>query len=166
MRGNAIAIIREVLSEAVKQAREGKVFPIGLLVCLTLVTLLLVKASVSLMFLPKDSRCAVEGIVRINGEAIRQGEVTFSPITSADGQRRSTLISNGLFSLPRSRGLLRNHDYAVEVRGLRPTGETYQSHGQTVDQLEQFVSARFNAASELRVRPSSRSERLEFDLTQ
>jgi hypothetical protein len=159
-----IAVIRECLVEAVSQARAGKFLPVGLLAAVAGCALLMIRASVWLMFASGGAQCAVEGSVRFNGKEIRQGEATFSPMTVADGQRRSTVITNGAFSLPRSRGLIRGHDYAVEIRGMRPTGKTYASQGQLVDELEQFVPERFNTSSELRVRPSSSTSRLEFNL--
>ena len=95
-----------------------------------------------------DGRQQVEGQVTIDGQPLEEGYITFRP--QGEGQPGGSAIAKGQFRIPAGKGLFAGM-YNVEIKGMRPTGETYvdSESGKTEQELEQFVPAQYNTRTTL-----------------
>ena len=114
-----------------------------------------------------DGRLAVEGSVQVDGAPLDQGEIVFLPSGSTKGPLAAGEIVDGNFRIPANKGLVAG-SYRVEITADRKTGKKIQADERSsdmVDQLEQYLPAKYNDSSELTAEIQSGGEPLSFELT-
>lgn len=104
-------------------------------------------------------RVAVEGSVTLNGEAIEEGTITFTPAHGGEGPIAGGPIVAGKYALSSQDGPIAG-PHRVEIRSVRKTGQMVPSpviaesdgppvENQLVEQYVQVVPAEFNSRSTL-----------------
>lgn len=96
-------------------------------------------------------RYALSGSVNLDGQPLEEGAISFRPEEGTPGPSAGGAINEGAFSIPASGGPLAGR-FRVEISASRP-GESFVPgmDGQMVPAYEQFLPARYNSESELRV---------------
>lgn len=69
-------------------------------------------------------RAAVSGTVRVNGQLLERGVITFAPVEGTVGPGAGGPITNGEFDLDQRTGPVVGAN-KVEIRGWRKTGKKY-----------------------------------------
>lgn len=158
------SVVLEILLELARQARAGKAPALALVGIAACALVMLTAVVLTWTLSGSGTVCAVEGRAKFMGSPIEKGEVIFTPQSGGAGQRRSALIVAGVYRLPAERGLRRDQEHTVEIRALRPTGRMYRSQGLDIEELEQFLPPKFNTESDVKIRPTSSRNRIDFDL--
>lgn len=95
-------------------------------------------------------RGAVEGTVTLDGAALPDGVIRFTPTAGTTGPMVEAQIANGAFSLPKATGPCVGTQ-RVEILSFRTTGRKIVNEGVESDEIVQVVPERYNSASELTV---------------
>ena len=96
-----------------------------------------------------SDRAALEGIVTLDGEPLPDGQIVFLPQADATGPSAGSTIENGNYSVPADMGLFAGN-FRVEITAERKTGRKIVGFlGEEVDQVENYLPARYNDQSEL-----------------
>ena len=97
-----------------------------------------------------DGRRAIEGTVTLDGEPLAKGTITFRPQPGTSSPTAGATISGGRFSVPGDKSVLAG-TFRVEIIATRKTGKKSQDPilGIMVDEVEQYLPARYNQQSEL-----------------
>ena len=95
-------------------------------------------------------RGAVEGTVTLDGAALPDGVIRFTPTAGTTGPMVEAQIANGAFSLPKTTGPCVGTQ-RVEILSFRTTGRKVVNEGIESDEIVQVVPERYNATSELTV---------------
>lgn len=95
-------------------------------------------------------RGAVEGTVTLDGAALPDGVIRFTPTAGTTGPMVEAPIANGAFSLPKATGPCVGTQ-RVEILSFRTTGKKLVNEGIESDEIVQVVPDRYNSASELTV---------------
>ena len=100
------------------------------------------------------------GTVSYQGQPVAVGEIVFEP-QSERGQRRTALVKDGRFELPKREGFPLGQSYLVRVYGYRETGEKYENADMSQSAViqEQFLPTRYNQATELTFETTSQNLR-------
>jgi hypothetical protein len=113
-----------------------------------------------------SGRVAVSGRVTVDGQALESGVIAFLPAEGTKGPAAGAEIKQGAYSVGRQGGPLPG-TYRVEIKGTRKTGRQIKDSFSTamVDEIEQFLPAKFNTESELsaEIKPGG-SDSLDFTL--
>jgi hypothetical protein len=97
-------------------------------------------------------RIAIQGNVTFEGQPLMEGDIVFAPrqqgLPMSVGE-----ISSGKFSIPKDKGPSPG-SYDVKISGYRKTGRKvapspYTEQRQEAEEIEQFLPAKFNEATEL-----------------
>jgi hypothetical protein len=98
--------------------------------------------------------------VSYQGQPVAVGEIVFEP-QSERGQRRTALVKDGRFELPKREGFPLGQSYLVRVYGYRETGEKYENADMSQSAViqEQFLPTRYNQATELTFETTSQNLR-------
>jgi hypothetical protein len=80
-----------------------------------------------------DRRETVRGTVALDASPVVQGTVAFEAVQDGDRRSTGTIIVNGQFELPKTKGVLPGK-YLVRVAPLRPTGRKVGSFGKEIDE--------------------------------
>jgi hypothetical protein len=99
------------------------------------------------------SHAAVSGKVTLDGQAVQQGKILFEP--TAKGKMSVGEIADGAYAIPEERGPTVG-TCIVRITATRPTGKklkaaVYADDQTPVDVLEQYIPAKFNQLSNVRV---------------
>jgi len=99
------------------------------------------------------SKVAVSGSVTYDGEPIADGQVAFEP--RGEGRMEFGIITDGKYSIPQEFGLVPG-TYLIRITGNRPTGQmakldSFVTDDRSREIFEQFLPAKYNAASQLEV---------------
>ena len=99
-----------------------------------------------------DKRSAVSGTVSIDGNPLPEGQIVFEP--QGSGRMGVGLIADGRYSIPEDRGAFPGN-YIVRITAERPSGKmvapgAYDADQTPVELTEQYLSPKYNTASELR----------------
>ena len=95
-----------------------------------------------------DSRAAVSGTIKLDGEPIKQGTISFIP--EEKGPTAGTVIRDGEYSIPQDVGVFVGKN-KVEVRSVQETGRKIKNpygDNEIVEALE-AVPHRYNLRTEL-----------------
>lgn len=105
----------------------------------------------------KVERTAVSGVVSLDGEPVKDGQVSFEPAQGASGKMEFGIIADGKYSIPEQFGLAPG-EYLVRITGNRATGKmaepdafTEASQENSLEIMEQYIPPQFNTGSNLKV---------------
>jgi len=110
--------------------------------------LLLLLVAVAGCGTPDESRAAVSGTIKLDGEPIKQGTISFIP--EEKGPTAGTVIRDGQYSIPQKVGAFVGKN-KVEVRSVQETGRKVKNpygDNEIVEALE-AVPHRYNLRTEL-----------------
>ncbi len=109
-------------------------------------------------------RRAVSGTVRLDGNAVADGVVVFTPL--GKGPSAGGKVKNGEFNIPKDDGPSPGK-YRVELSAYRDTGKTYrdEASGHTIPVTESIIPPQYNRNSKLQVEVAETGKNhFEFDL--
>lgn len=105
----------------------------------------------------KVEKAAVSGTVSLDGEPVKDGQVSFEPVQGASGKMKFGIVVDGKYSIPEEYGLVPG-EYLVRITGNRATGKKAEpdafldgSQGVSMEIMEQYIPPQFNTGSELKV---------------
>jgi hypothetical protein len=106
-----------------------------------------------------SNRGAVTGKVTVNGELLKEGQLSFVPVDPSLGPSAGATIINGEYKIDGAKGPLAG-EYLVQINAFRKTGKKiWDGMGDEqapagkknfVEEVEAFIPPKYNAASELR----------------
>lgn len=101
------------------------------------------------------NRAAISGLVKLNGELIEEGTITFSPISPTTGPATGTKINNGSYSISKESGPVVGNN-RVEVTAYKKTGKKIEAGtpnppGTMVDEIVSLIPKNYNTQSKLTV---------------
>lgn len=102
-------------------------------------------------FWPSENRAAIEGLVKLDGDPLERGVITF---ISQDGKNVNTsaLINQGRYLLSANNGPAIGKN-KVEIRSEKKTGRSIQKPGapagDPIPEVVEAIAERFNAKSQL-----------------
>ncbi len=112
-------------------------------------------------------RGGVSGQVAFDGRTIESGTIVFIPTSSAPGTSATGEITAGKFAIPvktgPSLGTHRVEILAMRNNGKKEAGSPYPP-GTMVDDIEQYIPARYNHKSELQADVKSGDQTINFEL--
>ena len=99
------------------------------------------------------NRVGVSGSVRVDGQPLESGSISFLPAAGTGGPTAGAEIRQGTYSVPAESGPAPGK-YDVRIKATRKTGRRIKdgfSHppDDMVDEIEQFLPAKYNTQSEL-----------------
>ena len=120
------------------------------------------------------SRAGVSGTVTVNGQPLEAGDISFAPVAPQGGPTAGAAIVRGRYKVSAEQGLLPG-EYKVQVHAFRGTGKkTWDGMGEPsapasqkhyVEEMEQYIPAAYNDATELRARVvAGKTNDFKFDL--
>lgn len=111
------------------------------------------------------NRVSVGGKVTVDGHPVESGTISFMPVTGTPGPSAGGPIRAGVYAISANAGPSPGK-HRVEIKAMRKTGKSVtDDFGNTKDQIEQFVPARYNSQSELTVELKPGGNRdVNFDL--
>lgn len=98
--------------------------------------------------------CSVSGEVRFDSQPIAQGDLRLDPVDGTLGPGGSAKIVDGKFVIAQAKGMLAGR-YLVRITATRATGrkvknrENLSGNQREIEEVVQFIPARYNFASEL-----------------
>ena len=106
-----------------------------------------------------------EGTVQLDKAPLQEGYITFTPQLDTSGPSAGSRIENGRFSIESEGGTFVG-TFRVEITAMRKTGRKISDPiGQLVDELEQYLPARYNKQSELTAKVTKEGpNKFEFEL--
>ena len=113
-----------------------------------------------------DRRAAASGTVRIGGEPLVEGAISFFPIEGTSGPSAGGIIEQGEYSIPRSQGVAVGRN-RVEIRGFRNTGRKVPDiwdPNRMLDERVHILDAEYNDRSTLVREVQPGANRFDFDL--
>ena len=114
-----------------------------------------------------SDRQSLEGTVTFNGVPLAEGQITFVPQRGTKGPTAGDKITEGHFSISPKGGTFAG-TFRVEIVATRKTGKKAKDYrtGEMIDNIEQFLPARYNRQSELTAEVTeSGPNQFEFALT-
>jgi hypothetical protein len=106
-----------------------------------------------------SNRGAVKGKVTVNGEPLKEGQLSFIPLDPRLGPSAGAPVTNGAYQIDAVRGPLPG-EYQVQINAFRKTGKkTWDGMGDEnaaagqknlVEEIEAFIPSKYNTASDLR----------------
>ncbi len=113
-----------------------------------------------------SSRHGLRGTVKLDGEPLANGTISFTPQPGTAGPTAGSVITKGTYDVKSSKGLLPG-SYRVEITGWRFTGRKITNRlGQEEDETESVVPTQYNKQSELTADLAADGARqFDFDLS-
>ena len=112
-------------------------------------------------------RGAVNGQVTFDGQPIANGTIVFVPTHTGPGASATGDIVAGKFTIPvkqgPSLGIHRVEVLAMRNNGKKEAGSPYPP-GTLVDDIEQYIPAKYNHQSELKAEVKSSTPTINFEL--
>jgi hypothetical protein len=111
-------------------------------------------------------RAAVSGTVKVDGEPLAQGAITFQPTEGTEGPSAGGAVTDGKFDIPRENGVVVGKN-RVEITGNRKTGRKVPDAGKPgtmSDELVSAVSVEANRKSNLVKTVTSGTNTFDFDV--
>lgn len=122
---------------------------------------------------PGPERAEIKGTVTLDGEPLEQGGLQLFPAEGTQGPTAGSQIVNGKYHVAREKGPVLG-TYRVVITSVRKTGkkvplgpESLSPHAPPtamVDDVEQYIPARYNKQSELRAEIESGTNEVNFQL--
>lgn len=117
-----------------------------------------------------DGRLEVSGSVKVDGQPLESGSISFIPAAGTRGPSAGAEIKQGRYSIAAEGGPVPGK-YRVEIKGMRKTGRRIKDGfphppDDMVDEIEQFLPPKYSTAqSELTAELTpGRNEAADFDL--
>lgn len=106
------------------------------------------------------TKVAVSGTVTFDGEPVEDGQVAFEPL--AGGEMEFGVITDGKYSIPSEFGL-KSGKYLVRITADRNAHKkaertSFTTEDDSLDIYEQFLPARYNTGSQLKVEIENAAE--------
>ena len=117
-----------------------------------------------------SARLPIAGSVTFDDAPIEEGSITFLPLDTEKQFTAGATITAGNYAVPAAQGLAPGK-YRVEIKASRKTGKKIvddmrRPPDNMVDEIEQFVPAKFNTASTLVAEITAENNRSQnFELT-
>ena len=112
----------------------------------------------------QDRRAEVSGAVRVNGEPLATGSITFRPTAGNDGPTAGGAIANGQYHVVRAKGVTLGKNQVVIQSTVKTGRQVGGSRGVLEDEQVQAIPARYNDQSEIVCDVQPGSNQLDFDL--
>jgi hypothetical protein len=95
-------------------------------------------------------RIPVEGTVTLDGQPLKNGTIQFRPLAGTNGPTAGAQVVDGKFAVP-AQGAPFVGKFRVEITAVHLTGQKVQNPmgNGMVDELKQFLPARYNSESQL-----------------
>ena len=98
-------------------------------------------------------RAQVSGSVRVDGQPLESGSISFLPAAGTQGPTAGAEIKQGTYSVAAESGLAPGK-YSVQIKASRKTGRRIKDGfphppDDMVDEIEQFLPPKYNTQSEL-----------------
>jgi hypothetical protein len=87
-----------------------------------------------------NTRAAVSGTVRIDGDLLKEGAIAFFPIEGTKGPSSGGTIVAGKYDIPRDKGPTVGKN-RVEIRAFRPSGKKVPDIWKPGEQMDEMVMA-------------------------
>ena len=116
-----------------------------------------------------SARLPVAGDVTLDGEALKQGQISFTPLPGTAGPTAGAAIVDGKYSIAAERGPMAGQ-FRVEITAMTPAAKKTEvfnvATGKTelTEQYESIIPPRYNADSELVVELPAKDSRQDFKL--
>jgi hypothetical protein len=111
-----------------------------------------------------DNRAEVSGTVRLNGQPVASGSISFVPTDGNTGPSSGGVIADGKYSVPQAKGVAVGKN-RVSILSTVKTGRKINiGRDGLEDEWLQVVPAKYNDQSELVRDVKSGSNQLDFDL--
>jgi hypothetical protein len=111
-----------------------------------------------------NNRAAISGTVRLNGQPLANGSISFVPAEGNVGPSSGGIITDGKYAVSQARGVAVGKN-RVGIRSMVKTGRKINiGRGSLEDEWQQVVPAKYNEQSELVHDVPPGSMRLDFDL--
>jgi hypothetical protein len=113
-----------------------------------------------------NGRIGLEGTVTLDGTPLDEGNIAFRPLPGTKGPTAGGSIKNGKYSVRSDEGLFPG-SYRVDITASRKTGKKTKDllMNMMIDELEQFLPAKYNTKSELTAEVTDRgTNHINFDL--
>jgi hypothetical protein len=111
-------------------------------------------------------RASAGGVVKLDGQAIEEGSITFVPAEGTSGPTSGARITAGKYNIPKADGPLIGRS-KVEIRAWRKTGRQIpnpMSAGALMDEKVEAFPEHYNSASTLVEEIVAGHNVLDFDL--
>jgi len=110
----------------------------------------------------------VYGTVKLDGTPIPEGTVSFIPGPATKGPTAGAPIAKGAYNISRSGPAIGK--YRIEIKAMRKTGKKVEAGtpappGTMMDEIEQYIPAKYNTKSELVFEFKRGNNKADFDLT-
>jgi hypothetical protein len=127
--------------------------------------------SLTLLLLPAtfgcggpENRAEVRGTVRLNGELLATGSISFVPAEGVNGPASGGLIADGKYRVARAMGVAVGKN-RVSIRSVAKTGRKVAGlKGDSEDERRQVIPAKYNERTELICTIHPGSNEVDFDL--
>jgi hypothetical protein len=114
------------------------------------------------------NRGNISGAVKLDGKPLEQGSILFAPMEGTHGTATGGTIENGRYKFSGEEGPAIGWN-RVEIQAMRKTGKKipkpFAPPGQTVDELVEAVSPRFNSESSLKVEVKRGENTADFEVS-
>lgn len=125
--------------------------------------------AVGLLLSGCNSGTKIHGKISANGAPLDEAEIQFVPVTSTGGEQLGTVVSKGEYTLADPERL-KEGEYQVQIRAYRKSGKKIWdgmgdgSNKNMVEELKQFIPAKYNDTSELKVAIKAGNNEFSTDL--
>lgn len=114
------------------------------------------------------NRVGVYGTVKLDGTPVPEGTISFIPEQSTQGPTAGAQLTKGTYSITQSGPAIGK--YRVEIKSMRKTGKKIEAGtpappGTMMDEIEQYIPAKYNTKSELVFEFKRGNNKADFDLT-
>lgn len=112
-----------------------------------------------------DHRFPLSGTVRVNGQPIDQGAISFIPTDYKKQRVSGGTIQEGVYSVPEPKGANAG-PYRVEIRWFKKTGRMIpdRDSGELYEERKEGLPKRYHEQSELTAEVSPAQSTFDFDL--
>jgi hypothetical protein len=117
----------------------------------------------------ESARLPVAGGVTLDGRALKEGQISFSPLPGTGGPTAGAPIVDGKYSIEADRGPMAGQ-FRVEITAMEPAAEKTEvfnvATGKTelTEQYKSIIPPRYNVNSELVVELPAEDSRRDFTL--
>lgn len=136
--------------------------------CMLLVVPLLIAVGITGCGEAPPKRIAITGTVKLNGQPVEHGSISFIPVADAPNLPAGGEIKAGEYTLTADAGPS-SGKYRVEIRWSKPTGKKVAMGspappGTMVDEVKEAIPAKYNTQSTLEREITGDESTVDFDL--
>ena len=125
--------------------------------------------SIGMFFVGCDSGIKIHGKISVNGTPLDEAQIQFVPVTSTGGDQLGTVVSKGEYTFA-DPDRLKEGQYQVQIRAYKSSGKKIWdgmgdgTNKNMVDDLKQYIPAKYNDTSELKVAIKAGNNEFNTDL--